>query len=96
MIQTEFNRDDNVLPIVYDPHDFQPIRQYRLTKPQIKFLIAIEKYIAGLNFLSTMDEVHDEFKFIKNVLNRGRYREEQILTLQHIREKYKFLYENKR
>lgn len=88
----EFNREPKALPIIYDPIHFLPIKQYRLTKPQIKFLITIEKYIAGLNPVSTMDDIHDDFIVIKNILNRSMYREEQISILLKIRERYKFLY----
>jgi hypothetical protein len=88
----EFNREDNALLIVYDPQTFEPLKQYQLTLEQTKFLIKIEKYIAGLNVVSTMDEVQDQFKYIANIIEIGLYNDTDIPSLLEIREQYKFLY----
>jgi hypothetical protein len=96
MKQTEFNREDNALPVIYNPKDFQPIRMYLLTRYQTHFLIKVEKYIAGLNILSAMDEVYLDSKLIKLVISRRRYDYYEIPSLLKITENYKFLYENKR
>ena len=92
MKQTEFNREDNALPLQYDPNTFQPVRKYRLTRKQTEFLIKIQKHITSLNRSITQDETYTDLTFISRVIQSQRYEECEISYLLEIRERYAFLY----
>jgi hypothetical protein len=89
MNQQKFDRESQALPIAYDPTNFQPIRRYRLSRKQLTFLIDIEKFIAGLNPISTPDEIFRDFHFIRKTTKQGFYYKKDIRQLLYIRDEYK-------
>lgn len=91
MKENTFNRENNALPLIYDPNTFLPIKEYFVTNDQLKFLGKIRTYLETSNNLMKMGTYRYDHQFISTIMNKKRYRKEDVNRLLDMREIYRFI-----